>query len=713
MTRKKPKKKGTKLPARELQREILRLFKRSPKKRYNPKQISKKLQIGNNKDSIQHALEELASTNQIVPLEDYKYKLRGTTAPSRAKKLLEGRVDMTRKGSAYIICEDIEDDVHVAAKNLNSALNGDIVKIAYWRPSGRRKMEGEVVKVVKRAADHFMGTLWMQRRHAMVVPDKINMPVNIFVDLPDINNAKEGEKVIVKITHWHPRTPKGIVTAVLGESGSSDIEMKSILINNGFQLDFPEEVLQETEHLQEEITTAEVARRRDMRDVPTFTIDPADAKDFDDALSFQYLENGDLEIGVHIADVTHYVKPGTALDNEALERSTSVYLVDRVLPMLPEKLSNGLCSLRPNEDKCTFSAVFAFDKNDKIVSRWFGKTLIHSNKRFAYEDAQEIIDSGEGEFADELKILNKLSKKLKTERFKKGSIDFETEEVRFKLDENGVPVDVFIKERKEAHMLIEDFMLLANKEVAAFIQEKAMGQEIPFIYRIHDEPNPDKIADLARFAKEMGFEMNVSTPQEIARSFNKLSKAAREDDSLMLLSPIAIRTMSKAAYSTENIGHYGLGFENYSHFTSPIRRYSDVLAHRILELNLEDKVQRVSKEKLEEKCKHISIMERRAMDAERESIKYKQVEFMEKHKGEVFEGFISGMIDRGIFVELKNSKCEGMVGFETMDEPFEVEDGRLRAKGIYTKTVLKMGDLVKVKIVDTDMARRQIVMELV
>ena len=714
MTRKKSNKEGNKFTSKELQREILRLFKRHPKKRMNAKEIAKKLQADNNADSVLYALQKLTEDNQLQDLGDYKFQLHSwATSAKDRKEMVQGRVDMTRTGSAYIVVEGQEQDVHVAGKNLNTALNGDIVLVSTWTPRGRNKPEGEVKKILERAADHFMGTLHRKRRHAFVITDKVGMDVDIFVEDEDLNGAQDGEKVVVKVVEWGKTVPRGIITYVLGESGSSDLEMKSILVNNGFYLDFPAAVKAEADELSTQIPLQEINRRRDMREITTFTIDPSDAKDFDDALSLRYLDDGNLEIGVHIADVAHYVKQDTELDKEAYKRSTSVYLVDRVLPMLPEKLSNGLCSLRPHEDKCTFSAVFTFDKNDKIIDRWFGRTITHSNRRFTYEEAQEVIESGEGDFAKEMAILNKLHLKLRKKRFRKGSIDFDTEEVRFKLDENAVPIDVYVKERKEAHKLIEEFMLLANREVATFIHKKADGHEIPFVYRIHDEPNPDKVADLARFAKELGHQMHINTPQDIAKSYNRLSEAAKEDKGLALLAPIAIRTMAKAAYSTENIGHYGLGFQYYSHFTSPIRRYSDVLTHRILASNLEGKTLRVAKEPLEEKCKHISAMERKAMEAERESIKYKQVEFIQNHVGEEFEGRISGIIDRGIFVELTGSKCEGMVGFDTMSESFDVAEGRLQAVGKRTAQVLKMGDLIRVKILDADLEKRRIEMAIV
>ncbi|MEM1320238.1 MAG: ribonuclease R [Bacteroidota bacterium] len=708
--------KGKKLTAAQLKNEILKLFKRQPKKRLNAKQIIKKLKIANSKDAVQDALQKMADQNILFPIADHKYRLdRTTTAKMQGQvKQYEGTVDMTRSGAAYIRCRDLEDDVYVAAKSLKNALHGDRVLIAVYQLRGRRRPEGEVVRILERATEHFMGTLRLGRKYGIVIPDKLNMQSEIFVGLDDLLDASEGEKVVVKVVKWptrHNHNPIGIITSVLGEAGGNDMEMKSILINNGFELEFPPEVLEESERLNDELSEEQIAARRDMREVTTFTIDPATAKDFDDALSLRYLEDGECEVGVHIADVTHYVHPATALDQEAFKRSTSVYLVDRVLPMLPEKLSNELCSLRPNEDKCTFSAIFTFGKNGKVKDRWFGKTLIHSNRRFTYEEAQEVLETGEGDFAKELTKLNQLAYKLRKQKFSKGAIAFEAEEVRFRLDEDGVPIDVYTKERKDAHMLIEDFMLLANREVATYINKKANGQEIPFVYRVHDEPNPDKIADFARFALQLGFKMELQTPKQIADSFNQLAQAAKKDSALHVLEPLAIRTMAKAEYTTDNIGHYGLGFQYYSHFTSPIRRYSDVLAHRILQKNLGGTF-RTPKEQLEEKCRHISRQERKAMDAERESVKYKQVEFISKHVGESFDGQISGIIERGFFVELAHSKCEGMVGFETMEEPFELSDSRLSAQGKRSKRILKIGDPVRVTILEADLSKRRIEMQL-
>ena len=717
--KKKTKVKGAQLRPRKLQSEILRLFKKNPKKPFNAKQVIRKLKVANNKDSVQNALELLATSGKLIATPDYKFKLgRGGGGGSRRRSTdsyYEGRVDATRTGSGFIIVPDLEEDIFVPAKFMNTAMNGDKVKVRAWVRPGRRKLEGEIETVLERATESFIGTIQLFPKHAIVTTDGIGNPFDIYVSLDHTKNASDGEKVTVKITKWDrgPRLdPEGEVSVVLGEAGSHDIEMKAILINKGFDLVFSEEAMEIAEALPARISEEEIALRRDMRGITTFTIDPDTAKDFDDALSIEFLEKGRYEIGVHIADVAHYLEVGTALDKEAFQRSTSVYLVDRVLPMLPERLSNELCSLRPHEDKLTFSAVFTFDENDKIVDRWFGRTVTHSDHRFTYAEAQEGLDTGKGPYASELRKLNRLAHKLRKARFKEGSINFETNEVKFRLDEDGTPLEVFVKERKDSNMLIEDFMLLANREVASFIERKAAGHEIPFVYRVHDEPDPDKVEEFARFAREFGFEMNVSSKTEIARSFNRLNKEAEKIPALKLLEPVAIRTMAKAAYSTDNIGHYGLGFDFYSHFTSPIRRYSDVLAHRILAMNLAtEEAVRVKKDPLEEQCRHISLQERKAMEAERESVKYKQVEFIEKHIGETFLGQISGFSDFGIYVELKENYCEGMISFVNLPEPFDLASSRLKITGMHSGKELKMGDDIWVRIAATDLARRRIDME--
>lgn len=763
---------GKKLTAQQLQIEILKFLLGHPKKQFSPQQITEQLRVENNKDSAEYALQQLVQIGSVAEFSLNRFGIalsKLTNAPeeapvakpervrveksrveqfkapiSKTRKVIEGRVDMTRTGAAYIVSELLDTDVYVSPKYVNGALNGDIVQVLLFPAPPRhrggqpmRKPEGEVISVTKRANEFFLGTIRLSRKYALLIPDNPNMLTDIFVPLEACREARDGDKVVVKITDWQEgkgRVPIGKVTQVLGNVTGNDFEMKKILINQGFQLEHSEEAEAEAAKIPETISPQEIERRRDFRDILTFTIDPEDAKDFDDALSIQTLENGQLEIGVHIADVTHYLKPDSVLDREAYERSTSVYLVDRCNPMLPEKLSNNLCSLVPHQDRLTFSAVFTFDEKDKLVKRWFGKTVIHSAKRFAYEEAQTVLEQKPSpelkanpifEQLDwALKNLDRIAKKMRKEREKNGAIGFETDEVRFRLAEDGTPLEAYVKERKDAHLLIEDFMLLANKEVALYMQPPAQprtekrpdgreGAEIPFIFRVHDLPDMSKVADFARFAAEMGHPIKVDTPQQIAKSFNDLMRAARKDDRLKLLEPLAIRTMAKAIYSAENIGHYGLGFTHYSHFTSPIRRYSDVLAHRILERNLDGKTYRVDKSKLEEQCKHISAQERKAADAERESVKYKQAEYLKSRIGETFEGVISGMIERGFFVELSDSKAEGLVDFRYLDDTYTLEEGNLRAKGKRYKKEYKMGDRLKVRIAAVDMVKRQVEMELV
>jgi len=705
-------KKTGKLNPNDLKRSILALFRRQAKKRYNAKQIQKKLKIKNTKDSIQDALDKLENDKKIVALPREKYKLNKENLDKGETHVLIGRVDMTRNGSAYIVCDDLEDDIYVPARKLNYALNGDKVEVKFSKEPGRNRLNGEITRVLERKTEYFIGTLKLSSRFGFVITDNQNMFTDIYIPLEDLNGAKNGEKVVTRIVKWQTekiKSPIGVITESLGKAGSSDIEMKSILIQNGFELSFPPEVLEESEALSEKISEAEIARRRDFREVLTFTIDPDTAKDFDDALSLEYLDNGNYEVGIHIADVTHYVREGSALDKEAYKRSTSVYLVDRVLPMLPEKISNVLCSLRPNEEKLTFSAVFTFDKNDKIIKEWFGKGVIFSDRRFTYGEAQEILEAGEGELAAELKKLNQLSKKLRKQRFKEGSVDFDMPEVKFKLDEEGVPVSVYVKERKDSNMLIEDFMLLANRRVAAKIGKQEYP--VPFVYRIHDLPDMMKVGDFIKFAQALGYKMNIQTPEQIAKAYTQLLKDTKTRPELKVLEPLAIRTMSKAIYSSDNIGHYGLGFSYYSHFTSPIRRYADVLVHRIFEKNLKERYA-VKQAELEEMCGHISRQERKATDAERQSVKYKQVEFMTKRIGEVFTGVISGMIDKGFFVELVDNFCEGMVTFSTLPESYQLDESRLFAVGNISNKKIKMGDIVRVRIVSANLQTRKIDMEL-
>ncbi|NJB86442.1 ribonuclease R [Lewinella marina] len=713
--------KSGKLKARDLERALYQEFKSNARKQFNPKQLQRKLKVKNSQESIQAALDKMVKTGKVKENGDHLYQFNRAAAEKRSSQYAEGRVDMTRSGAAYIIMDGEANDIFVSQNRLGNAQDGDKVKVRYWTPSGRRKPEGEVSEVLERSVTHFVGTLKIHEKFAEVVVDGPGgKSISVAVHRSELIGAKSGEKVVVQIVDWEENRfgqISGKITAVLGEPGTSNIEMQAILINNGFQITFPDAVLAESEALPGEITPQEINIRRDMREVTTFTIDPLTAKDFDDALSIQTLEDGQIEIGVHIADVSHYVKPGSALDEEAASRTTSVYLVDRVCPMLPERISNELCSLRPNEDKLTFSAVFKFDpKSFKVTDRWFGRTVIHSDRRFTYEEAQEVLDTGEGDFVDELDLMDRISDKLRKRRFKEGSIDFNTNEVRFRLDEEGKPLEVYIKDRIDTNMLIEDFMLLANREVATFIKKKEerLKQNIPFVYRVHDEPDMEKVAELANFAAALGYEMDLSSPKKVTESYNKLLAKADEDPMVKMLAPIAIRTMSKAVYTTQNIGHYGLGFENYTHFTSPIRRYADVLVHRLLEKNLEEgSLYKANPEKLEETCKHISSQERKAVTAERESIKYKQTEFMLGNVGEEFDGVINGLADFGVFIELIDNFVEGMIPFDKMDEAYDISAGKLSITGKQSGKKLKMGDVVRVRIEDVDLDRRRIDMSLV
>ena len=713
--------KGSKLKARDLRNALLKELKSNDRKQYNPKQLIRKLKIKNSQDSVSAALDKLVSDGLVRSNGDYKYQLNRDFHQKTSRDYLEGRVDMTRSGAAYIVTDGDDEDIFVPPRRIGNAQDGDLVKVRFWTPSGRRKPEGEVVEVLERSVTHFMGKLQIHPKYAeVVVSQPGDKTLSVAVHRAELDGGEHNDQVVVKIVDWEENRfgqISGRITAVLGEEGTSEIAMQSILINNGFQITFPDEVIAESEALPDEITPMEINIRRDMREVTTFTIDPLTAKDFDDALSIQTLENGEIEVGVHIADVSHYVRPGSALDKEAAARTTSVYLVDRVCPMLPERISNELCSLRPHEDKLSYSAVFNMDpKTYKITKRWFGATVIHSDRRFTYEEAQEVLDTKTGDFRDELLQLDKIARVLRKERFKKGAIDFATNEVRFRLDEDGTPLEVYVKERIDTNMLIEDFMLLANREVATYMikKEERLRENIPFVFRVHDEPNMDKVEELANFASALGYEMDLSSPQRIAASYTKLLAKAAEDPMVKMLSPIAIRTMAKAIYTTENIGHYGLGFENYTHFTSPIRRYADVLVHRILDENLEEgSLYKMNPTKLEELCKHISAQEKKATTAERESIKYKQTEFMLDNVGEEFDGVINGLADFGVFVELTANYVEGMISYDDMDEPYDISGGKLFITGRKSGKKLKMGDGVRIRVKGVDLDRRRIDMELV
>ncbi len=689
---------------------ITDIFEKEGNKPLNYKQVSGKLNIVDNesRQTIQSILKDESKAGNFKEVEKGKFILKDL------KAVITGRVDMTADGSAFVIPDDeFEDDIYIAPRKLRNALHGDKVKVhAYSKSRGRRK-EGEVVEVLERARTEYTGTINISPRFAFFTADDRKMLSDIFVPLSDLNNAQDGEKVLVEITEWPQdgknKNPVGKVTYVLGKKGENDTEMNAILADFGFPLSFPKAVEQEAESYDGIITKEELKKRRDFRQVTTFTIDPADAKDFDDALSFRKLENGNYEIGIHIADVSHYIPVDSPLDQEAFERGTSVYLVDRVIPMLPERLSNNLCSLVPHEDRLVFSAVFEMDNHANVVNRWFGRSVIHSDRRFSYEEAQEIIEQQKGEYADEILTMNKLAYILRDRKFKHGAISFETAEVKFKLDENGKPLGVYTRERKDAHKLIEDFMLLANRQVAEFIGKEGKGKnKKTFVYRVHDAPNEESIQSFAQFAARFGHKLNVKNERETARSINALMEDIEGSKEQNVLTTLAIRSMAKAIYTTKKTSHYGLAFDYYTHFTSPIRRYPDVMVHRLLQHYL-DGGKSANAEAYEKMCEHSSQMEKKAADAERASVKYKQAEYLQDQIGETFVGIISGVTEWGMYVEIEENKCEGMVRLRDITDDFYALDEKnyaiiwQRRKKRY-----QLGDEVTIRVKKVDLVKRQI-----
>jgi ribonuclease R len=628
--------------------------------------------------------------------------------------LVEGTIELTARGAGFVVTDDEESDIFIAPQNLGQALNGDRVRVRIFK-RGKTRNEGEIIAVLEREKSQYVGTIELHDKFAFLVPDNLKAGTDIYISKEKLNGAKNGDKALVKITVW-PKTsdnPYGEVVEVLGKPGSNDTEMISILCNHGIDYKFPQTVLAEAETVGMDLDEKDIATRRDMRGVTTFTIDPVDAKDFDDALSFRRLENGHIELGVHIADVSHYVRPGSAMDTEALKRSNSVYLVDRVVPMLPEQLSNMACSLRPNEDKYSFSVIFEIDEAGIVHDQWFGKTVIHSNRRFSYEEAQEIIEGKAGDFQDEILILDKIAKILRKSRLKHGALSIESEEMRFRLNDQGHPIEVMIKTSKDAHKLIEEFMLLANKYVAKFVAAPKKGRDsVPFVFRVHDRPDAAKIALFNVFIEKFGYKVDARQPDKIALNINTLLEEIRHTPEYSLIQTMAIRSMAKATYETDNIGHYGLAFDFYTHFTSPIRRYADLVVHRILQEELTTKKHRYGKE-LADVCKRISRMERKAVEAERESTKYFQTVFVKDHVGEIFTGIVSGIAEFGLFVRMDGNQCEGMVPMmEIPGDRFYFDAEKYRIVGSRFKKEYNFGDKVTVRISEVHTRKRQIDLEL-
>ena len=701
---------------------ILSIYGENPFRPMNYKQICKILGIRDSagKDVVYNILVDLFEEGKLLEERPYRYVLNPAYLEEYGpkKQYVEGTVDMKSTGKAYVILDgESGEDVFIAPNNTGKALHGDRVKVAMFPKRKNKKSEGEIVEVLQRKHTDFVGILHISHGYVFVVPDMESIPVDIFVPKGVLNGAKNGQKVVVHLVDWPENSgnPFGEIVRVLGNPGDNDVEMESILAAHDYPLDFPEEVEREAKAISSRIKKEEVKKRRDFREVFTITIDPADAKDFDDAISLQKLPNGNWEVGVHIADVSHYVKPGSAIDEEAYNRGTSVYLVDRTIPMLPEKLCNNLCSLRPDEEKLTFSAVFEMNDNADILNHWIGKTVIKSCRRYAYEEVQAMIEGGEGDHKEEIMTFHHLATKLREKRMATGSLNFHSEEVKFILDENGHPIDTYVREQNESHELIEDFMLLANRTVAeTFGKTESKWHNYTFVYRVHDEPNPEKLNNFLRLISRLGYTMDISSRSKLVKSYNKLFDDIEGKGEKNLVETVAIRTMAKAVYSTDNIGHYGLSFDYYTHFTSPIRRYPDLMVHRLIERYLLENQDSVDRKQYEDYCTHCSEMEKQAEEMERQSVKFKQAEYLQDKIGQVFAGLISGVSKWGIYVELKDNKCEGLVRYDDMPgDYYYLDEENFRIIGQESGRILQLGDEVNVMVKAVNLLKRQMDFELI
>ncbi len=691
---------------KSLTNRITGIISNNPNQSYNYKQIASRLGIKNSptKKLINEILSELKAGKLLEEVYTGKYRIK-----SKGGYII-GKVDLTAHGSAYIVSDDAEEDVFVSQANLKHALHGDRVKVFLFARRKSRRLEGEIVEIIERARSKFVGIVEVSKNFAFLIPENRRMPYDIYISKDKLKGAKTGQKAVARIVDWQDKVknPFGEIVDVLGMPGENEVEMHAILAEFELPYKFDDEVNNAAGEVVDHIPKEEYKRRRDFRKTLTFTIDPEDAKDFDDALSLRKLPGGNWEVGIHIADVTFYVKPRTILDKEARQRATSVYLVDRVVPMLPENLSNKVCSLRPDEDKLCFSAVFELDEQVIVKNEWFGKTVIRSQRRFTYSEAQKVIETGEGDLSSEILQLNLMAQKLREKRYRKGSLDFERVEVKFDIDEKGTPLGVFFKEQKESNQLIEEFMLLANRRVAEYISKRSGKTRKTFVYRIHDKPNQEKLESFSNILKRFGHKIDTSSQKKLSLSMNSLLKSVQGKREQNLVETLALRSMAKAVYSTHNIGHYGLAFDSYTHFTSPIRRYPDMMVHRLLEAYLNSSPSK-SEDKYENLCKHASEMERKAVDAERASIKYKQVEFLKDKIGEKFDGIITGVVDWGLYVEIIENKCEGLISIRELDDDYyEFDEENYRLIGRQSRKQYQLGDPVMVEILSANLAKKQI-----